>query len=462
MRDVAFLGRQRAERIDEQPARFHVSLHRRQQSRLQRGEPIDVLGRAPQLHLGMAPQRAQAGAGRVEQDKSETLQGNVGQGQRRVGRARFDIRQTHPPGRLGDGAGLARVEVHGQHGSSRPDDLREVARLAPGRGAGVENARTGGRSGIQRDELRRLVLRLEEALFVSLDVEGGRRARGQHQRVGAVSARLRLDARLAQRLARLGKRAAPHAHHRGRLPLVRLAQLLRLIEPEPARPALDHPARMRRASRDVPDRIGLARWRLGRRALLGKPPQHGVDEARGASCLQLLGQLDRLVDHRPLRHARMMEQLERAHAQRNPRRRVDFLERAIAVRRQRAIELELPAQRPVSQLGGQRRLARLEHAGLAQRRVERQVGERAVVLHPQEHLRCDPARGRCHRARFYLSATPSAPASRKSASAALATLFRSLPLDRSGCSRYCGFHEDPDPEPALEIGPPPSSFPVIC
>ena len=123
-----------------------------------------------------------------------------------------------------------------------------------------------------------------------------------------------------------------------------------------------------------------------------------------------------------------MEQLVRRQPQHDPRRRVERIERLVAVRDQRAVELDLPAQGAVRQLGRQRRLARLEHAGLAKRRIERQVGESAVLFDAEEDLGSDAARGRGHRRGLYH-------------------------LILAGVARYCAGHEAFDPESALERQP---------
>src|SRR5205807_2091595 len=81
----------------------------------------------------------------------------------------------------------------------------------------------------------------------------------------------------------------------------------------------------------------------------------------------------------------------RGDAQGRPQRRVQFGGRARAMRPERAVQLQLPAQSSVRQLGAQRRLARVQRAGRAQRSVQGQVGERAALLDAQEHLRRQPA-----------------------------------------------------------------------
>jgi len=155
--------------------------------------------------------------------------------------------------------------------------------------------------------------------------------------------------------------------------------------------------------RDIPlaremdtDRVDLARRRRRRRPRLRELPQHRVHETRCPPRLQLLRQLHGLVDRRMRRDLPVVEELEGAEAQGDAHRVVEILQRAVAVRRQRPVELELPAQGPVRQLRRQRHLARLEGAGLPQRRVEREVGERTVLRDAHQDLGRDPPRWRRH------------------------------------------------------------------
>ena len=67
-------------------------------------------------------------------------------------------------------------------------------------------------------------------------------------------------------------------------------------------------------------------------------------------------------------------------------------QRAVAVRLDGSIELELPAERPVAELRRQRRLARLEDSRLPERRVQGQVREGAALRDAEQDLGRDPAR----------------------------------------------------------------------
>ena len=106
------------------------------------------------------------------------------------------------------------------------------------------------------------------------------------------------------------------------------------------------------------------------------------------------------------RDARVVQQLERGNAQCSAHRRVEVAGRAVAMRGERAVELELPAERAICQLGAERHFARLEHTRGPQRAVEREVCERATLLHAQEHLRRQPARRGDRHARASTATVP--------------------------------------------------------
>src|SRR2546423_13790025 len=94
-------------------------------------EAIDVLRGPAQLRLGMASQRSQARAGRVEEDEVEAWV--PGKRQRRVGGEDAHVFEPEPARDLFDLLRLAGVEVHRQHlGRSQ---LREMASLPSARRA---------------------------------------------------------------------------------------------------------------------------------------------------------------------------------------------------------------------------------------------------------------------------------------------------------------------------------------
>src|SRR5439155_27053373 len=78
----ALFRRERAERMDEQPAGADVALHGREQPRLKLRQPVHVVRRAAQLHLGVAAQGSQTRPRGIEQDQVEALEGHVGNGER--------------------------------------------------------------------------------------------------------------------------------------------------------------------------------------------------------------------------------------------------------------------------------------------------------------------------------------------------------------------------------------------
>src|SRR5205085_10054994 len=115
-----------------------------------------------------------------------------------------------------------------QHRALRRD-LGQVTGLAARRRARIEHAGRRAGRGEERDELRGFVLRLEEALLVSLDVERRRRALGKDQRVRAVATGPRIDPGLAEHLldARGRRLATDDADGGGSLLLIGPAELLR-------------------------------------------------------------------------------------------------------------------------------------------------------------------------------------------------------------------------------------------
>ena len=203
-----------------------------------------------------------------------------------------------------------------------------------------------------------------------------------------------VDAALSQDLLHpVARGTAPgDPDHGGRLLLVGGSQLPGLLDAEPPRPALDEPAWMRGECRDVPDGIGLSRGRRRWRSVLRQAPQHRVRVPRRARQAQCADQLHPLVHCRARGHAGMVQQLESGHPQRRADRRIELGGRARAVRCERAVQLQLPAQRSVRQLGAERRFAGLDRTGRSQSAIQRQVGEGAALLDSQEHLGRQPAR----------------------------------------------------------------------
>src|SRR6266446_2489097 len=93
---VALLRRERAECMDEQSAGADVALHGREEPRLKLRQPVHVLWRAAQLHLGVTAQGSQPRARGIEQDQVEALESHVGNGERYIGRAGLQVLQSEP------------------------------------------------------------------------------------------------------------------------------------------------------------------------------------------------------------------------------------------------------------------------------------------------------------------------------------------------------------------------------
>src|SRR5207245_4906131 len=107
-------------------------------------------------------------------------------------------------------------------------DVRQMASLASRCGACVQDPCRAVRRGKKRYELGGLVLGLEQALLVSLDVQRRWRSRGEDQRIRAVPPWTRIDARRSQRFlcARYRSFSPRDADGRRRLLLVCRAELL--------------------------------------------------------------------------------------------------------------------------------------------------------------------------------------------------------------------------------------------
>jgi hypothetical protein len=108
----------------------------------------------------MAPERAEAGARRVEQHRVHRPDG-FGERLGRVVREHLDAVIEPEPARLGaDLLQLRRIEVDGEHRVR----LGLVTRLASRCRAGVQHPRSLGNGGVEAHQLRGLVLHLEAAL----------------------------------------------------------------------------------------------------------------------------------------------------------------------------------------------------------------------------------------------------------------------------------------------------------
>ena len=130
------------------------------------GELGDVLLVAAVAQLGVAAERAEAAARRVDEHGVEVAEG-LGQRLRRVaGLEAHALAHAQAAGLGFDFAQLVAVEVDGEDVVG----LREVTGLAAGRGAGVHHAGGGGHLREDADQLRGLVLHLPQALGEAVQV----------------------------------------------------------------------------------------------------------------------------------------------------------------------------------------------------------------------------------------------------------------------------------------------------
>ena len=263
---VALFGRERAEREDQHAAGLHVALHRREQPRLQLREAVDVVGRPAQLHLRMAAQRAEAGAGRVEQHQIEASLGDVRNAAARRRRPAPADSPARGAGPLPRSARLAGVEIDGEHRAAI-GELREMARLPTRRRAGVEHPRLRSRRGEQGDQLRRLVLGLEQALLrpPRCPARAARPPRGSGRRGCQRPGRDSIPAFCSASCAWATVPAPRDANRCRRLLLVGRAELLRIGRPSQRDQRSTIAARMRAHARHVTNR-NPPRARAGRAA----------------------------------------------------------------------------------------------------------------------------------------------------------------------------------------------------
>ncbi|GAA4958950.1 hypothetical protein GCM10023238_27200 [Streptomyces heliomycini] len=124
-------------------------------------------------------------------------------------------------------------------------------------------------------------------------------------------------------------------------------------------------------------------------------PQYGVDELGPPVAEHHPGQLDR-GGHGGVRGDARAEQLVRAEVQHVQHRRVHLAQRPVHTGGDDRVVRPLTAQRAVHQLGGQRRVARLEVAvlaRLAQQRGQDEVGVRVPLVDGPQGLEGEDADG---------------------------------------------------------------------
>ena len=219
--------------------------------------------------------------------------------------------------------------------------------------AGVEDAHSGPGLGGQGDQLRRLVLHLEQALLERLERGHGARAvepQSQRRVRGGVGDDAGGGERGDQLLAGGAGPVDAHAHRRGLV--VGVAERRRLVRAQPRDPAAYQPRRVRGLDREALDGV----VGQGDLAVVGDLAQDRVDEARRPAEAQRLGDLDRLAHRGVAGHAGEVEQLVGADAQRHEHAGLELAQRALAVPAEDVVERKHPAGDAVAHLGGQGRV----------------------------------------------------------------------------------------------------------
>jgi len=222
-------------------------------------QAVHVLGRPPQLHLGMAasvpsPEQARRAA------PVEALERDVRDGHRRVGGAGLQVFEPEPARSPRWRSPCARA---GPRRAPSPDrDIREMTAFRRG-GARVEDARRAIRRREPRHQLRRLVLRLKSPCACpSMSSAGG-------APLARISRRTVLPGGSQCRLCNASCACCNVARRRATRTAAaaccwfRFGQPLRLGRPQPAGPALDHPPRVAVEGGDMADRVDLTRRRRG-------------------------------------------------------------------------------------------------------------------------------------------------------------------------------------------------------
>ncbi len=310
-----------------------------------------------------------------------------------------DRRRAEPLQRLAQRGGASRVALDRDDGAVGADQLREVARLAAGRGAEVEHAHARLRRQQPRRRLRRARLRDQLAggeAGVAAQVEGavGDQAlwqgdaverRGTRHRAPSARERLGHGAR-ATRCSVLTRSALSA----GSLTRASSARA-------PSGPSACHHSRASQSGTEYLSAavLGLAVAELARAAapaLALRPPQDGVDEPVAAAAAGLR-QLDALVDGRVRRDAVEEQQLQQAEPQRVADGRVELRDGPSREPLDQVVERAAALHGAVGERGREGVLAALEPGagGLA---GERAIGVRAVLLDPPQDRGGDPAGGR--------------------------------------------------------------------
>ncbi len=383
----------RADRVDETAARADRARGDVENGPLARRQRCDVLGAAPPEDIGVAPDHAETGAGRVDQHGVvRPREGTFERPRGVVRRHRDPVADTEARHGLSHARKARGIEVERHDVSLRADEVGEVTGLAARRRAEVEDP--GAVRGIDdpRHELRGLVLHGEGPLG---EAGQGRHAAGR-QGSRLDDQRLRRHAPAAGRDARVREAREqptrllprPEDERRGR----------RVGQEPPARLdgsarrhlALDHPARVRGLDGEA---IDLVHGERHVATLRRHPPQQRVREAcrPGRDPLHVL---HRLADRGVGRDAVELEELVGGEPESRTSFGMEGTERTSREMGEDVVEAPLPAQGAVDQLGQEGAVAGVAHG--REGRLEEAIGE-AAPLHPRQQSSGRPphARGAC-------------------------------------------------------------------
>ena len=382
----------RAGRVEDHTAGPHQVEGRADQLALQHHQREQVVGLAPPPRLGAAAQRAQPGAGRVDQHPVEDA-GAVRR-QRPVGRDHADhardeaaVGGERPAYQPGAHAAAARWRPASRRARRPAPRAARPCRPGPAHRSSQSSSRpSSGASAIATgDQLRSLVLDAGAPL-------GDRRHRpgsppSDHHAVRRVGGRL-------PRQLVTGGAAGPRDQGDPGILVVGGEQLVQLALADGLAQLVDHPLRVAEGEGGVP---GRRRAHVGGDLLdplvevaLAHRAEHRVGEVAGAGVHpgpdQVDGGADRGVVRHPHRH-----QLVGAEPQRVEHLRLDLRQRPVDAGRQDRVVGAASPDRPRRQLGGERRVAPLELV-VPDHGREDQVGVGVVDPDRLEHVECGGAR----------------------------------------------------------------------
>ena len=368
----------RAGRVHQPPARSHAIGRVPEHRQLGRGEGRQIpLVTAP-ANVGIAAQRAEAGARRIDQHAVE----GRGEGQRlqqiglndaRVGgatRSHGSAEQVDAP--LPD---VARDEQ-----TTSVHQRRERRGLAAWRCAGVEHRLDRTVTGEERHELRCFVLDDKPPLLLERSAE--RMSLVHHESVGCKGRRVHLNfvggKPFDQRIARRPQAVGPQRHRARRV--VEPHPGFGAVETEPIVPALREPARMRERDAEVQQcRSAILDVGWTRRQRQRIPPardraQHRIHEAARTPFARPLREVDGIVHHGGRGHARQVEQLIGAESQDFENLRVEAIDSPFREFHDEVVEGIPPSLDSAGNFRRQRAIAFIGQARAGRRNRRREVG----------------------------------------------------------------------------------------